>query len=980
MYAYVEKPKKNKSQAATNSIAQKKSNVKQALGFVDNCSSTAQLKQLQGMMNPLQRKEKPNGAGLPDNLKSGMESLSGLSLDHVKVHYNSSRPAALQAHAYAQGVDIHLASGQEKHLPHELGHVLQQARGRVKPTTSVEGMAVNDNAGLESEATQLGARALQRMPSESVSGQQSPPSVLGNLGAIQLKGVGGTKIAFEKRTNEHRQLIIANGMTLLEGAWQEAKKIRKAVKDRVSRDMADYDKAVKDGDQKTTKRLDLENDRRNRPVLYQAKDQHELALNAHLTKIKDLQNQFFHDVESQRIFNQQVTWEGVKALKPTDAQKVEVAKAKRNIMEREQMRALSVQTADLNKKQKSAEAALQKSAKSVGLTQLYYDSVSTQIRDEKDYLTEATAFKNGSLSLANDEITYHHDGVDVVIADLRKGEAAYTPSTAHPAPNQQREVYHKKGLEHLRTRDGSPKEYVKDSRNKLTRRYAYVEKNYFQMMEFFMVGHMTGRFQQYMLAGAERQPGVHKITTKMIENVQTQPTSQLSDTQVAVAHQMYGSLPEQRGVSLTSTPKVGVTYANTGGNFRTNDGFKLKIDLARVPDYVLFLNHYAEGGVSDMTSPDFSTRQSHKKNPYDYKYKESAAHARELFLEHIRPEWVVEIEHHAEGGFGNVQGKKAVLGEGNTENLLEAAKTAFGGNSYEKGFEVGLQNGSDNQQLKNNTDYAKGKGTGKMVKNGYDKGRQVLLQKGQADSSVAFKEIMEDASIQDEMSPYHIGYAQGRTGQAMMNSVLEFRTLLNTDMEFKDASGMGGTYAIAHDADKLIIKRAYTTPMGPKVSKVKVIPFDELRAAERSYEEDRENVNITIKTKSGDYSLTLVKAQAESFTQTLQKYLEKNARQTTAGEISNKEDSYSLFLDAENLKIEHHSIGSMGRYKFDKSAIALGKITEVVFEKSDGIIEVTLDYGRNSYQMNLNRAEAIKIRTLLLRNKLSPKIVGDIPD
>ena len=27
-----------------------------------------------------------------------------------------------------------------------------------------------------------------------------------------------------------------------------------------------------------------------------------------------------------------------------------------------------------------------------------------------------------------------------------------------------------------------------------------------------MVGHMTGRFQQYMLAGAERNPGVHKFT------------------------------------------------------------------------------------------------------------------------------------------------------------------------------------------------------------------------------------------------------------------------------------------------------------------------------------------------------------------------------------------------------------------------------------------------------------------------------------
>ncbi|MFT4925160.1 MAG: hypothetical protein ACI8WB_001250 [Phenylobacterium sp.] len=103
-----------------------------------------------------------HSTGLPDNLKSGMENLSGMSLDHVRVHRNSDKPAAVQAHAYAQGSDIHLASGQEHHLPHELGHVVQQAQGLVKPTTSVGGMAVNDNAGLESHATALGNKALQR--------------------------------------------------------------------------------------------------------------------------------------------------------------------------------------------------------------------------------------------------------------------------------------------------------------------------------------------------------------------------------------------------------------------------------------------------------------------------------------------------------------------------------------------------------------------------------------------------------------------------------------------------------------------------------------------------------------------------------------------------------------------------------------------------------------------------------------------------
>jgi len=128
---------------------QRKSGQSSAQVFEDNRES-----------NAIQRK--PNRTGLPDNLKSGMESLSGKSLDHVKVHYNSSKPAAVQAHAYAQGSDIHLASGQEKHLPHELGHVVQQMEGRVKPTTSVGGMAVNDNPSLENEATEMGNRALKK--------------------------------------------------------------------------------------------------------------------------------------------------------------------------------------------------------------------------------------------------------------------------------------------------------------------------------------------------------------------------------------------------------------------------------------------------------------------------------------------------------------------------------------------------------------------------------------------------------------------------------------------------------------------------------------------------------------------------------------------------------------------------------------------------------------------------------------------------
>jgi hypothetical protein len=103
-----------------------------------------------------------NRTGLPDRLKAGVESLSGLSMDDVKVHYGSSALAALGASAYAQGSDIHVGPGQERHLAHEAWHVVQQKQGRVRATMQMkEGTAINDDSGLEHEADVMGAKALR---------------------------------------------------------------------------------------------------------------------------------------------------------------------------------------------------------------------------------------------------------------------------------------------------------------------------------------------------------------------------------------------------------------------------------------------------------------------------------------------------------------------------------------------------------------------------------------------------------------------------------------------------------------------------------------------------------------------------------------------------------------------------------------------------------------------------------------------------
>lgn len=128
---------------------------------------TAQIDNAEGLLNNWKAAEniqmkKENNTGLPDNLKNGVENLSGIDMSDVRVHYNSSKPAQIGALAYTQGTDIHIASGQEKHLPHEAWHVVQQAQGRVRPTLRLNSAAINDDAMLEKEADILGGTAAKK--------------------------------------------------------------------------------------------------------------------------------------------------------------------------------------------------------------------------------------------------------------------------------------------------------------------------------------------------------------------------------------------------------------------------------------------------------------------------------------------------------------------------------------------------------------------------------------------------------------------------------------------------------------------------------------------------------------------------------------------------------------------------------------------------------------------------------------------------
>ena len=151
---------------------------------------------------PVQRVAPSNRTGLPDALKAGVEAMSGLSMDDVRVHRNSPKPAELQAHAYAQGTQIHLGPGQEKHLPHEAWHVVQQKQGRVKPTLQMKGVAINDDSSLEREAEAMGAKALA--PAAQLIGGPRDKEVLQGKTAPVLRKSNGRGLSGRSGSGLHR--------------------------------------------------------------------------------------------------------------------------------------------------------------------------------------------------------------------------------------------------------------------------------------------------------------------------------------------------------------------------------------------------------------------------------------------------------------------------------------------------------------------------------------------------------------------------------------------------------------------------------------------------------------------------------------------------------------------------------------------------------------------------------------------------------
>jgi len=98
--------------------------------------------------------------GLPDNLKSGIENLSGMDMSDVKVHYNSATPAVHNALAYTQSTNIHLGQSEDELLRHEVSHVGQRRLGRVTPTFQMKLAVGPANDHYEREADRVAASVM----------------------------------------------------------------------------------------------------------------------------------------------------------------------------------------------------------------------------------------------------------------------------------------------------------------------------------------------------------------------------------------------------------------------------------------------------------------------------------------------------------------------------------------------------------------------------------------------------------------------------------------------------------------------------------------------------------------------------------------------------------------------------------------------------------------------------------------------------
>lgn len=370
-------------------------------------------------------------------------------------------------------------------------------------------------------------------------------------------------------------------------------------------------------------------------------------------------------------------------------------------------------------------------------------------------LTKTDAFTAGKLKLTGMTVT---DKDGKAVATLAKGEVFdETPSAA-----TKRKTYKK--------RSGAPdRTYVNDDRGVKTRRYAYVEKSIYQMMQFVRAGELTGRYQRIheeMKLGAVGK-AVTTISPELTKMLALPGATDL--VKLAALHQWLGSGMQQRGLSLASTPRKDAVFSNHGESFKSGDGVLITIDLAKVPEDVKLINHYAYSGTKDVAAGVESgwigsktkwvgrgTKKTAKSRGA-YAYTASVIKNRELYLERLEPEWVEHIEVHGVALPPVPPGKTG-------KDLLQWVGAEIGYQRYLSGYRDALDPPTTPRIGPHHPMYTVGQNAGNAYADGYAVGKaSATVAEGARWNTMETQFRAADKALQRK-EDYWVGWAHAAAG------------------------------------------------------------------------------------------------------------------------------------------------------------------------------------------------------------------------
>jgi hypothetical protein len=247
---------------------------------------------------------------------------------------------------------------------------------------------------------------------------------------------------------------------------------------------------------------------------------------------------------------------------------------------------------------------------------------------------------------------------------------------------------------------------------------------------------------------------------------------------LAALHQWLGSGMQQRGLSLASTPRKDAVFSNHGESFKSGDGVRITIDLAKVPGDVKLINHYSWGGTKNVAtgveSGWIGSKRVEKwvKDPgggrkrvkvYEtrgaYGYTASVIKNRELYLERLDPEWVEHIEVHGVALPPVPPGKTG-------KALLEWVGTEIGYQQYLTGYREALDPPSSPRMGPHTHAYTIGQNAGDAYVRGYAAGLgSATVAEGRRWDTMEtqFRAASKELQRQED---YWVGWAHAASGIA----------------------------------------------------------------------------------------------------------------------------------------------------------------------------------------------------------------------